>query len=89
LITNRILKGISYQVDNTGTYYASCNSALYPSLFIRINGYYAEITPNNYLLASNVANTCIVGFMINGDDSWLLGDVFLRNFYAIFDEGNT
>src|ERR1017187_3593772 len=25
----------------------------------------------------------------NSDDTWLVGDVFLRNYYAIFDDGNS
>lgn len=29
---------------------------------------------------------CAIGITSSGDDTWLLGDVFLRNFFSVWDD---
>jgi hypothetical protein len=46
------------------------------------------VTPANYLLKSNNStypDFCVIGFASNSDDSWILGDAYLRNFFSIHD----
>ena len=31
---------------------------------------------------------CLIGFMANTEDNWVLGDIFFRNYYSIWDDSN-
>jgi hypothetical protein len=68
---------------------ATCDTTKYQSLFIRIELYWTEVTPANFLLTSNnnaYPTLCVIAIASNSDDSWLLGDAYLRNFYSIHDQ---
>jgi len=59
-----------------------------PSVFLSIENYWFEIPSDTYVvhLADAYGPYCILGFLQNSADTWLLGDVFFRNFYATFDD---
>jgi hypothetical protein len=57
-----------------------------------MNGNYFEVTPETFILSTidtGVAGYCFLGFFSNSADYWLLGDVFLRNYFTIWDDANS
>jgi len=58
-----------------------------PSLFIYFQTYWLEIPPEAYVF--NFGKACSVNILSNTDDTWLAGDVLLRNYYTIFDDDNS
>jgi len=56
----------------------------FPTVSLLIGGYWFDIPPYTYLVEDD--GYCIVGFLENSDDTWLVGDVFLRNYYSVFDD---
>jgi cathepsin D len=72
-----------------GTTYLSCNTDLYMSLFILIDGYYFEIHPTTFILPYKTTTSgkysCKLGLKRHSESYWILGDVFLRSYYSLFD----
>lgn len=64
-----------------------------PSAFVYMSGYYMEITPSSYLLSvgefTDGSEACLIGIVGNGDTYWLAGDVFLKNFFSVWDDDNS
>lgn len=62
------------------------------SFFLYIDGRYLEITPTSYVLPVGTDNNgnavCAIGIVSSGDSNWLLGDVFLKNFFSVWDDDN-
>jgi len=59
-----------------------------PSLTFNINGKHYTLTSEQYVnKLPNEDNLCLVGFSSSGPSfpHWILGDVFLRNYYTIFN----
>ena len=86
------LKDIDYTLHTDGFYYVDCDTTKYKSIFLRINGYYHEVLPQNYIApitSSLVAGKCALFMAVNNYDLWILGDAFLRNFYAVHDMTNS
>ena len=66
-----------------------------PDLTFDLNNKHFTLTPNDYILkmSSRGTTTCLCGIMPfdlpKGRESlWILGDIFLRKYYSIFDVGN-
>ncbi|CAJ0932140.1 unnamed protein product [Ranitomeya imitator] len=74
-------------------YYVNCNNVQsLPPISFTISGVQFSIPPSGYILQIN--GYCVVGFEStylpsrNGQPLWILGDVFLRQYYSIYDFGN-
>ncbi|NWV01025.1 PEPA protein, partial [Upupa epops] len=71
----------------------SCSAKWFqPDLVFYINGYGFHLPATAYVIQSS-AGTCSVGFQgmdvpTEQGELWILGDVFIRQYYTIFDRGN-
>jgi hypothetical protein len=81
------MRDIPYQISSDAIL-GSCDVSLYKSVFLYAENKYFEITPANYVLQVDIGvpGKCLIGFTKFGSDKWLLGDVFIRNFYTIWNE---
>ncbi|KAF9935464.1 hypothetical protein BGZ67_003414 [Mortierella alpina] len=73
-----------------GIYSLPCNVQGMPMLKIEIGGKTFELPPHLYTLQEIAPGRCMSGFAgeeVEGT-SWILGDVFLRSVYSIFDFDN-
>ncbi|KAM9486430.1 gastricsin-like [Clarias gariepinus] len=84
------------QQDSNGNYVFDCNavSSLPPLTFV-MNGAHLHLPGTAYVLQEEDSNSnCMSGIRTsheeyrNGYPYWILGDVFLRQFYSVFDQGN-
>jgi saccharopepsin len=86
-----INKEIGAKKNFAGQYVVECDKVqTFPDLAIRFAGKDFTLKPEEYIL--NVQGSCVSGFM--GMDLspigniWIIGDVFLRPYYSVYDLGN-
>ncbi|KAG0032250.1 hypothetical protein BGZ81_011342 [Podila clonocystis] len=85
---SRVLPGAKHIHD--GIYSLPCNGKDMPTLRLQIEGKYLEVPPSLYTLQEVAPGRCMSGFAGEEVDgtAWILGDVFLRSVYSIFDFDN-
>nr|BAM46128.1 pepsinogen C [Cynops pyrrhogaster] len=88
-----LMQEIGATQDSNGEYVVSCsNIDSLPTLSFTIGGTSLPLPPSAYILQNN--GECSVGIMPtylpsqNGQPLWILGDVFLRQYYSIYDVTN-
>ncbi|XP_015740816.1 gastricsin-like isoform X1 [Coturnix japonica] len=93
-IFSELMEYIGAQDAGNGQYVASCsNVENMPTLYFVISGTTFPLAPSAYMLQSN-SGYCTVGIESTylpsqtGQPLWILGDVFLRVYYSIYDMGN-
>ncbi len=75
------------QIKSTFPSKIDCSSIdTYPNLSLNIEGNFYEITPRNYILRFD-GDACSLGLESSPflKSMFILGDVFLRNYYTHFD----
>ncbi|KAF8942497.1 hypothetical protein BGZ47_006427 [Haplosporangium gracile] len=73
-----------------GIYSLPCNGKNMPTFRVQVGGKMFEVPPSLYILQEIAPGRCMSGFAgeeIDGT-AWILGDVFLRSVYSIFDFDN-
>lgn len=70
-----------------GRVWSTCDLAKYESLYLLIDGTYFEVPPASYVKDYGIKH-CMIALMKSSDHEWLLGDVFLSNFYSVWDNAN-
>ncbi|KAM8976457.1 gastricsin-like isoform 2-T2 [Pelodytes ibericus] len=88
-----LLQYLGAQQGQNGEFLVNCNNVQnLPSISFTINGVQFHIPPSEYILQNN--GYCTVGVeetylpSQNGQPLWILGDVFLRQYYSVYDMRN-
>jgi len=91
----RMVKGLDYYYDRaSGFMIVACDEKrYYEDLFMVIDGYKYQVTVDDYFFVFPADEywdeQCILGFLDGeGQDYWLLGDVFMRGYYSIHDNSD-
>ncbi|XP_063338223.1 pepsin A-like [Pelmatolapia mariae] len=70
-----------------GEYIVNCNNiGQMPDVTFNINGQQFTLPTSAYVYQVQY-NNCITGFSATGGNMWILGDVFLRQYYSIYNRG--
>ncbi|KPP62901.1 pepsinogen 2-like [Scleropages formosus] len=73
---------------NNGDAVVNCNNIQsMPDISFNINGYSFTIPASTYVRQSTYYG-CRTGFSGSDSNLWILGDVFIREYYSIFDRSN-
>lgn len=74
--------------EESDTYYGDCDLKKYDSVYLAIGDHFYEIPPSKYVYVDDESdyNACGINFGQNLDESWLLGDLFMSNYYTIHDD---
>ncbi|XP_069059170.1 pepsin A-like [Pleurodeles waltl] len=84
-----LLKTVGATLNSYGEYIVNCSTRnLMPPVVFIIDGQTYSVTQDAYIF--NIGqNTCIFRFQNSSSPSyWILGDVFLREYYTVFDRAN-
>uniref|UniRef100_A0A8D0GT02 Gastricsin n=1 Tax=Sphenodon punctatus TaxID=8508 RepID=A0A8D0GT02_SPHPU len=87
------LQAVGAQQNQYGEVFVECRTVTnLPTISFNINGVSFPLPPSAYILNNN--GYCTVGIeptylpSPNGQPLWILGDVFLRQYYSVYDMGN-
>ncbi|XP_058525732.1 gastricsin [Ochotona princeps] len=88
-----LVEATGAEEDEYGEYFVDCDSVdSLPTLTFIINGVEFPLPPSTYILSTD--GQCMLGLEAtyvssqDGEPLWILGDVFLRAYYSVFDMAN-
>uniref|UniRef100_A0A8C4VAW6 Peptidase A1 domain-containing protein n=1 Tax=Falco tinnunculus TaxID=100819 RepID=A0A8C4VAW6_FALTI len=85
---SNIQRAVGARQDTDGEYNVNCSSiAAMPDVIFVIDGVQYPVSPLAYT-EQNDQGPCISSFQNTSGDLWILGDVFIRVYYSIFDRDN-
>ncbi|XP_040472495.1 embryonic pepsinogen-like [Falco naumanni] len=85
---SNIQRAVGARQDRDGEYNVNCSSiAAMPDVIFVIDGVQYPVSPLAYT-EQNDQGPCISSFQNTSGDLWILGDVFIRVYYSIFDRDN-
>ncbi|CAO3640188.1 unnamed protein product [Cunninghamella blakesleeana] len=87
-VASQVAQAYSATDNGDGTYSISCDASSLSDLTLTIGGT-DFVIPAADLIYQQSGSSCIAGFGSAGLDFAILGDVFLKNVYTVFDQGNT
>ncbi|GAB9477549.1 Aspartic protease [Globisporangium polare] len=79
-----LLVGATTYTD--GEYVVDC-SGTYPDVTFTLSGNTFTLTQQDYIFQDGT--TCLFAFVGSDDGLWILGDVFMRKYYTVFDWGTS
>ncbi|XP_031544393.1 gastricsin [Vicugna pacos] len=89
-----LLQATGAQEDQYGQFLVDCNNTQsLPTFTFIISGVQFPLPPSSYIL-NNDEGYCTMGVEVtylpsqNGQPLWILGDVFLRSYYSVYDMSN-
>ncbi|XP_018611521.1 gastricsin-like [Scleropages formosus] len=91
-----LMQAIGAQADQFGGYSVDCNANNLPTFAFNINGMNLSLPSSSYIMVQNQGGYqfCMVAISStylpsqNGQPLWILGDVFLREYYSVYDRTN-
>jgi len=88
IVAERLLRSVSVTQESGLTLVPCSPSTPYESFWLRTGDeYWMEIPPETYIMDIG-ESVCVYGITTTSSDYFLLGDVFLRNYYSIHDDDN-
>ncbi|XP_068026180.1 pepsin A-like [Melanerpes formicivorus] len=88
VVPKESLPSIQFFLGATLTGQVSCNAVRFlPDVVFHIHGDHFPVSAQNYVIKQS-DGSCILGFEGMDSDLWILGDVFLRRYYSIYDRAN-
>nr|XP_020856793.1 chymosin-like [Phascolarctos cinereus] len=85
--SNHGVVNIQKAIGVTDGYYINCNKlSSMPSVDIHIRGKKFPLPPSAYTIQDD--GECTSGFEDSYSSLWILGDVFIRQYYSVFDRAN-
>lgn len=90
-IVKQVLKKTGFNFKLFGMYYVSCDVTKFQNISLLINDYWFEVPASTYImnLGSFGGSFCNLGFaLMYNQEMFILGDVFLRNYYSVWDTEN-
>ncbi|TNV80424.1 hypothetical protein FGO68_gene15878 [Halteria grandinella] len=84
-----IVKNAVVKKTKEGVYYTEqCDGKRFKPVLLQMGDAWFTIPPSKYLFPSLLPGICIIGFIQSPLDDWTIGDVFLRNYYSVWDHDN-
>ncbi|TNV79382.1 hypothetical protein FGO68_gene14782 [Halteria grandinella] len=88
-VMKALLRNVSAKKSVYGYYTTyDCDPSQYDTLYLQMGSHWFGIPPQAFIYTFSDTNECVIGFKSMQGDIWLIGDVFLRSYYSVWDHDN-